>query len=164
MFILTVKISNQTCAQSLARHHSPNKNHLIQDNCPVSNKMYHALPLSYSFLERDTFRICDLTSKPSPASSILMSKLTNNSVQKVFCCFMFVGYVGFVGLYIYYDDQRNSGYTIHNYMYIIYNNTFYFLRYVRPTYVKYLFTNIRKQQNMLKISLIFKKIANFAGK
>ena len=43
-------------------------------------------------------------------------------------------------------------------------NTFDFLRYARPRYVKCLFTNIPKQQSMLKISLIFKKNANFAGK
>ena len=43
-------------------------------------------------------------------------------------------------------------------------NTFYFLRYARPRYVKYLFTNIRKQKNMFKISLILKKNGNFAGK
>ena len=43
-------------------------------------------------------------------------------------------------------------------------NTFCFLRYAHPRYVKCLFTNIRKQWNTLKISLIFKKNANFAGK
>ena len=31
-------------------------------------------------------------------------------------------------------------------------------------YVKSLFTNILKQQNMLKISLLFKKFTNFSGK
>ena len=31
-------------------------------------------------------------------------------------------------------------------------------------YVKVLFTNIQKQYNMLKISLLFKKMTNFAGK
>ena len=41
---------------------------------------------------------------------------------------------------------------------------FYFLRYVHVRYVKRLFTNIQKQQNMLKISLHFKKFANFTAK
>ena len=35
-------------------------------------------------------------------------------------------------------------------------NTFYFLRYAHVRYVKSLFTNIQKEWNMLKISLIFK--------
>ena len=39
----------------------------------------------------------------------------------------------------------------------------YFLRYTRVKYVKGLFTNIQKQMNMLKISLLFKKFANFTG-
>ena len=42
--------------------------------------------------------------------------------------------------------------------------TFYFLRYAPPRCVTCLFTNMRKQQNMLKISLIFMKNANFTGK
>ena len=43
-------------------------------------------------------------------------------------------------------------------------NTFYFLGYAHVRYVKSLFTNIQKQQNMLKISLLFKKFTNFTGK
>ena len=43
-------------------------------------------------------------------------------------------------------------------------NTFYFLRYARTRYIKCLFTNMRKQKNMTKISLIFEKNADFAGK
>ena len=43
---------------------------------------------------------------------------------------------------------------------ISHKNTFYFLRYVRVRYVKSLFTNIQKQQKMLKISLIFKNLQN----
>ena len=31
-------------------------------------------------------------------------------------------------------------------------------------YVKILFTNIQKQQNVLKINLLFKKFTNFMGK
>ena len=42
--------------------------------------------------------------------------------------------------------------------------TIYFLRYMHPKYMKCLFTNIQKQQNMLKTSLLFKKNANFTGK
>ena len=34
-------------------------------------------------------------------------------------------------------------------------NIFYFSRYAHVRYVKYLFTNIQKQQNMLKISLFY---------
>ena len=44
-------------------------------------------------------------------------------------------------------------------------NTFYFLlRNACPRYVNCLFTNIQKQEHMLKISIIFKKNTNFAGK
>ena len=43
-------------------------------------------------------------------------------------------------------------------------NTFYFCRYTHVRYVKSLFTNIPKQQNMLKISLLFKKFTNFMRK
>ena len=43
-------------------------------------------------------------------------------------------------------------------------NTFYFLKYAHVRYVKSLFTHIPKQQNMLKISLLFKKFTNFMGK
>ena len=35
-------------------------------------------------------------------------------------------------------------------------NTFDFLRYASPRYVKCLFKNIRKQENMVKISIVFK--------
>ena len=47
---------------------------------------------------------------------------------------------------------------------ILHNNTFYFLRYAHVKYVESLFTNIQKQQNVLKISLLFKKCTNFTGK
>ena len=47
---------------------------------------------------------------------------------------------------------------------ISHKNTFYFLRYVRVRYVKSLFTNIQKQQKMLKISIIFKKFTKFRDK
>ena len=43
-------------------------------------------------------------------------------------------------------------------------NTVYFLRYTQPKYMKCLFTNIQKQQNMLKSSLDFKKYTSFTGK
>ena len=43
-------------------------------------------------------------------------------------------------------------------------NTYHFLRYAHVRYVKSLFTHIPKQQNMLKISLLFKKFTNFMGK
>ena len=45
-------------------------------------------------------------------------------------------------------------------MKISYWNTFYFLRYAHVKYVKSLFANIQQQKNMLKISLLFKKITN----
>ena len=38
------------------------------------------------------------------------------------------------------------------------------MRYAHKKYVKSLFTNIQKQYNMLKISLLFKKFKNFTGK
>ena len=41
---------------------------------------------------------------------------------------------------------------------------FYFLRYAQVRYIKSLFTNIQKQQNLLKISQLFKKFTNFTGK
>ena len=47
---------------------------------------------------------------------------------------------------------------------ISHESTFYFLRYVHVSLVKSLFTNIQKQQNMLKISLLFKKFTNSTGK
>ena len=42
--------------------------------------------------------------------------------------------------------------------------TFCFLRYAHVRCVKGLFINIQKQQNTLKISLLFKKFTNFIGK
>ena len=42
--------------------------------------------------------------------------------------------------------------------------TVYFLRYKHPRYMKFLFTNIQKQQNTLKSSLLFKKNINFTIK
>ena len=45
---------------------------------------------------------------------------------------------------------------------ILHLNTFCFLRYSHVWYVKSLFTNIPKQWNMLKISLLFKKFTNFS--
>ena len=47
---------------------------------------------------------------------------------------------------------------------ISHKNTFYFLRYAHVTYVENLFTNIQKQENILKISLLFKKFTKFTGK
>ena len=41
---------------------------------------------------------------------------------------------------------------------ILHLNTFYFLRYAHVRYVKSLFTNIQKQQSMLKISLLLKNM------
>ena len=43
-------------------------------------------------------------------------------------------------------------------------NTFYFLRYAHVRYVKSLFTNIQKQNNIIEISLLFKKFTNFTSK
>ena len=40
----------------------------------------------------------------------------------------------------------------------------YTLSYAHVRYVKCLFTKIHKQQNMLKISLLFKKFTNFTHK
>ena len=39
----------------------------------------------------------------------------------------------------------------------------FFKIYARETYEKF-FTNIQKQKNMLKTSLVFKKFTNFTGK
>ena len=47
---------------------------------------------------------------------------------------------------------------------ISYYNIFYILRYANVRYVKCLFTNIQKQWNMSKISLLFKKFTNFKHK
>ena len=38
-----------------------------------------------------------------------------------------------------------------------------FPSYIPVKFAKYLFTNIQKQENMLKISLLFKKNTNFTG-
>ena len=46
---------------------------------------------------------------------------------------------------------------------IAHDNAFYFLRYAQFRYSKCLFTNIQKQQNTLKSSLLYKKNANFTG-
>ena len=43
-------------------------------------------------------------------------------------------------------------------------NCIYFLSYAHPRYMKCLFINIQKQQNMLKSNLLFKKNTNFTGK
>ena len=43
------------------------------------------------------------------------------------------------------------------------SSTFYFLRYAHVRYVKSVFTNIQKQQNMLKISLLFQKFTKLQG-
>ena len=40
-------------------------------------------------------------------------------------------------------------------MKILHYNTNFILRYVHATYVEYLFKNIEKQQNKLKISLLY---------
>ena len=47
---------------------------------------------------------------------------------------------------------------------VLHYNIIYFLRYPPPRYMQCLFTNIQKQQNMLKSSLLFKKNTNFTGK
>ena len=52
----------------------------------------------------------------------------------------------------------------HEYAEVSHYNTFYFLRYAHVRYVKRLFTNIQKQQNMSQISLIFKKFTKFTHK
>ena len=38
------------------------------------------------------------------------------------------------------------------------------MKYAHVRYEKSLFTNIQKQQNMLKTSLLFKKFTNYTGK
>ena len=58
----------------------------------------------------------------------------------------------YLGLYI-----RNNMPKVSHY------NTFRFLRYAHPRHEKCLFTNILKQRNMLKISLIFTKNTNWTG-
>ena len=47
---------------------------------------------------------------------------------------------------------------------VLHYNTVQFLSYTHPSYMKCLFTNIEKQQNMLKSTKRFKKNANFTGK
>ena len=44
---------------------------------------------------------------------------------------------------------------------ISHHNTFYYLRFAHFRYAKRLFTDIQKQQNTLKSSLLFKKNRNF---
>ena len=51
-----------------------------------------------------------------------------------------------------------------NMLKILRDNTFYFLRYAHVKYVESLFTNIQKQQNVLKISLLFMKFTNFTAR
>ena len=46
----------------------------------------------------------------------------------------------------------------------LHHNTFYVLRYAHVRYIKCLFTNIRKQKKMIRISLIWKKFRNFTHK
>ena len=70
MFTIIAKTYDHICAQSLTRY---------QQNVPC-------LILS-SFFEKDAIRICDLCSKPSPALSILISKVRNISLQTVSCWF-----------------------------------------------------------------------------
>ena len=47
---------------------------------------------------------------------------------------------------------------------VSYYNNIYFLSYVDPRYPKCLFTNIQKQQNIFKGSVLFKKNTNFVSK
>ena len=47
---------------------------------------------------------------------------------------------------------------------VSHHDTVYFLRYTQPRYMKCLITNIQKQWNMLKSSLLFKKNTDFMGK
>ena len=47
---------------------------------------------------------------------------------------------------------------------VLHYNTVYFLRYTLPRYMKSLFTNIQKEQNMLKSIPLFKKNTNLTGK
>ena len=47
---------------------------------------------------------------------------------------------------------------------ILHYNSFYFLRYELVRYMKSLPPNIQRQDNILKISLLFKKFTNFANK
>ena len=51
-----------------------------------------------------------------------------------------------------------------NMLNISHYNTFYFLSYAHVKYVKCLFTNNQEQQNMLKISLLFKKFTKSTHK
>ena len=51
-----------------------------------------------------------------------------------------------------------------NMLKISHYNIFYFLRYPHVRYVKSLFTNIQKELNTLKISLLFKKFTKFTDK
>ena len=60
--------------------------------------------------------------------------------------------------------QQSSSSQENNMLKISHWNTFYFLRYANVRYVKNLFTNIQKQKNILKISLLFKKFTNFTDK
>ena len=51
-----------------------------------------------------------------------------------------------------------------NILKVSHDNTFGFLRYPHVRYMKSLFINIQKQQNLLKVSLLSKKFANFTGR
>ena len=58
-----------------------------------------------------------------------------------------------------YRDLRLHIKAIYGRFHNTFQNTFYFFRYAGSRYVKYLFTNTQKQQNILKINLNFNKNA-----
>ena len=62
------------------------------------------------------------------------------------------------------QSANNFVFIWNNMLKISHWNAFLFWRYAHVRYVKILFTNIQKQWNMLKISLLFNKFTNFAGK
>ena len=82
----------------------------------------------------------------------------NGKVNKLYERALKVHYCRFENLPISLSSFEN------NMLKILHYNTFYFLRHAYVRYVKSLFTNIQKQYNMLKISLLFKKFKNFTGK
>ena len=82
--------------------------------------------------------------------------LVNFMKMRNLYCFIFLSY---------HPAKIISSFSYENIMLkILLKNTFYLLRYTRVRYVKSLFTNIQKQQNILKISLLFRKFTNFTFK
>ena len=70
---------------------------------------WSTFPRSYSFVERDSIWTCYISSKPLLASSVLISKLANISLQTASCSFSSYT-ASYVGLYICYGGYYNAVY------------------------------------------------------